>query len=132
MSAHILFLDDDETRWARFQSKVPYAIRFATAEGLIEYLKHSSKAQDKIDWLFLDHDLGGEHYVDSAREDCGMEVVRHLVADVELHKTKISKIVVHSHNGPAAEEMDAKLKDAGYDSKRVPFMNLLDALTNIG
>jgi hypothetical protein len=118
----IIFLDDDHQRWYKFQSKIPQAVRAETAEQCIKLIKDSIN----IDWLFLDHDLGGEAYVNSSREDCGMEVVRYLC---EQPRTKsINKIVVHSHNVVAAEEMFNKLLDAGYSVKLVPFYNLIEAI----
>jgi hypothetical protein len=55
-----------------------------------------------------------------------MEVVRYLC---EQPRTKsINKIVVHSHNVVAAEEMFNKLLDAGYSVKLVPFYNLIEAI----
>lgn len=118
----IIFLDDAHQRWYRFQSKVPQAVRAETAEECIQLIKDSPS----IDWLFLDHDLGGEAYVNSSREDCGMEVVRYLCQD--LRTKSISYIVVHSHNTVAAEEMFNKLKDAGYNVKLVPFYNLIESI----
>jgi hypothetical protein len=118
----IIFLDDDHQRWYKFQSKIPQAVRAETAEQCIKLIKDSIN----IDWLFLDHDLGGEAYVNSSREDCGMEVVRYLC---EQPRTKsINKIVVHSHNVLAAEEMFNKLLDAGYSVKLVPFYNLIESI----
>ena len=118
----IIFLDDNHQRWYRFKDKVSDAVRAETADECIHLIRDSIK----IDWLFLDHDLGGEAYVNSAREDCGMEVVRFLCKD-NLTKT-ISNIVVHSHNTVAALEMYNKLKDAGYNVKLVPFYNMIEAL----
>lgn len=118
----IIFLDDNHQRWYSFKDKVSNAVRAETADECIRLIRDSIK----IDWLFLDHDLGGEAYVNSAREDCGMEVVRFLCKD-NLTKT-ISNIVVHSHNTVAALEMYNKLKDAGYNVKLVPFYNMIEAL----
>jgi hypothetical protein len=119
----ILFLDDSAQRWYNFQSKVPSAWRVATAEECIKTIKE----WPKIDWLFLDHDLGGETWVDTSREDCGMEVVRFLCEQIE-RVNSIHNIVVHSHNISAAEEMFNKLKDAGYNVKLVPFNNLIKSI----
>ena len=66
-----LFLDDDEIRTKNFISEVPSAETVKTAEECINKLK-----ENDYDCVFLDHDLGGETYVSSKREDCGMEVVR--------------------------------------------------------
>jgi CheY-like chemotaxis protein len=118
----LIFLDDSHARWFAFQSKIPSALRAETAVECIQMLKDSPE----IDWLFLDHDLGGETYVESSREDCGMEVVRYLVDNPRIKS--IHNIVVHSHNVAAANEMTAKLEDAGYNVKKIPFNNLVAAI----
>jgi hypothetical protein len=118
----IIFLDDADQRWYQFQSKIPQSVRAETADQCIKMIKDSPN----IDWLFLDHDLGGEAYVKSSREDCGMEVVRYLCKD--LRTESINRIVVHSHNSVAAEEMFNKLKDAGYSVRLVPFYNLIESI----
>jgi uroporphyrinogen-III synthase len=110
----ILFLDDDKYRTAKFRSTVPSAFTAETAGEMIALLKKS----EVVKHLFLDHDLGNEQFVSSEIENCGMEVVRWIVAN----KPNIEHIVVHSLNGYAAEEMKAKLKDAGYDVERIPFI----------
>jgi hypothetical protein len=120
---NIIFLDDDLNRWKRFRSKVPQAVHVETAASCIKLIKDTPV----IDWLFLDHDLGGEAYVKSYREDCGMEVVRYLCA--ENRNQTIHNIVVHSHNAPAAQEMFNKLIDAGYKTQLVPFYSLVDAIS---
>jgi hypothetical protein len=118
----IIFLDDADQRWYRFQAKVPKSIRAETAAQCISLIKDSPV----IDWLFLDHDLGGEAYVSSSREDCGMEVVRYLCQHPRAES--ISRIVVHSHNNGAASEMFNKLKDAGYSTRLLPFYNLIESI----
>lgn len=119
----ILFLDDSDQRWYKFQSKVPNAWRAATAEECIKNIKE----WPEIHWLFLDHDLGGETWVDSSREDCGMEVVRFLCSQPERINS-IHSIVVHSHNVAAAQEMFYKLEVAGYTVRLVPFINLMNSI----
>ena len=61
--------------------------------------------------------LGGEVFVSSGREDCGMEVVRHLVQE----RHDVGAIIVHSFNGVAAREMEARLREAGYSVTRQLF-----------
>ena len=112
----VLFLDDCPKRTKKFVSRYPYAKCAETAEGIIKLIK----GEEQIDALFLDHDLGGAVYVDSGREDCGMEVARYLVDN----KHAISRIYVHSLNRPAGLEMTSKLKDAGYKTQYIPFINL--------
>jgi DNA-binding NarL/FixJ family response regulator len=114
----ILFLDDDPVRTARFLEREPDATCVETAGECINQLHH-------YDWdqVFLDHDLGGEIYVESGREDCGMEVVRWL----EQNHCDISRIIVHSYNHAAAEQMVERLKATGYARvHRIPFANLFN------
>lgn len=118
----IIFLDDDHGRWRSFLAKVPAAYRAETAAECINMIRESPE----IDWLFLDHDLGGETWVDSNREDCGMEVVRYLCDNPRI--ISIHNIVVHSHNVSAAKEMHDKLKDAFYNVKLIPFYNMMGAI----
>jgi len=108
----ILFLDDNPIRIAKFQQAVPYATIVETAKECIEQINKT-----QWDWIFLDHDLGGESFVDGARPDTGMEVVRHLI---EYKKNK-PRIVVHSLNAPARERMCLDLVMAGYDAMPIPF-----------
>ena len=102
----ILFLDDCQLRTRHFQSSIPSATLTQTAAGCIDELKNGP-----WDIVFLDHDLGGEIYVESERDDCGMEVVRWIVAN----KPKIGKIIVHTHNTKAGNAMEEALLNAGYD-----------------
>ena len=62
----ILFLDDDEQRHDTAQKylKTHDADFVRTAPQAIEKL-----SSHRYDVAFLDHDLGGEHYVSSGRED---------------------------------------------------------------
>ena len=70
---NVLFLDDNPVRSARFRQAVPHATMVETAKECIAQIR-----KEQWDWIFLDHDLGGEEFVDSDRKDTGMEVVRHL------------------------------------------------------
>ena len=115
----IIFLDDSLNRWRSFRSKIPSADHVETVAECVAAIQKEAD----IDWLFLDHDLGGETWVDSNREDCGMEVVRYLCANDCT--SRIKNIVVHSQNESAAKEMYLKLKDAKYNTQLVPFINLI-------
>ena len=112
---NILFLDDDEKRIDTFGKKIypDFANIVTTASTAIQYLN----SIPNWDYVFLDHDLGGEQLVNSNRKDCGMEVVRWIIQS----RPHIKKIIVHSWNNIAAEEMVAKLKDAGYNTEYKPF-----------
>ena len=116
--AKVLFLDDDRTRTEAFLRRCPDATTVETAAGCIQQLQEN-------DWelVCLDHDLGGEVYVNSKREDCGMEVVRW----VEQNCPDVKTFVVHSYNGYAAPMMVQRLRDAGYATHQLPFGALIQA-----
>ena len=110
-----LFLDDDPARAEAFFDKFPDAHWVQTALECIEELK--SKVWDEI---HLDHDLEGEWFVDSERDDCGMEVVRWLTAEPRTH-LMAAKFVVHTHNHNAAMVMVTQLGLAGFYVIEQPF-----------
>ena len=111
----ILFLDDDPRRAECFLGWYPHAVWVETAPQCI-----ASLAED-WDEVHLDHDLGGEIFVDSNREDCGMEVVRWLCREVRPSLKTESRIVVHTHNMNAAGHMVNQLRAAGYTVEYIPF-----------
>lgn len=115
----ILFLDDCPLRTKNFQSAFPSATCVATSATCIEELK-----KQDWDYVCLDHDLGGETFVDSDRADTGMEVVRWIVEN----KPHIMHIFVHSLNHPAAQEMSAKLRKATFAASCAPFFYLISVL----
>jgi hypothetical protein len=112
LGQNALFLDDNEERGVRFLAAFPAARWVQTAEQAIEHIKTG-----KYVTLFLDHDLGGEAYVDSMREDCGMEVVRWM----EANRPPVSEVVIHSHNPVAASQMVIALKKIYSDVHYLPF-----------
>lgn len=119
----ILFLDDDPHRAAlaynRFtEEKRNNTIWCTTAAEAIDILENYD-----LEEAHLDHDLGGEHFVHSAREDCGMEVIRwieHRSTD-EREKLKKTTFTIHSWNINAAMGMERRLKVLGLKVKRIPF-----------
>jgi len=119
----ILFLDDDANRAAlayqRFTvDKRNQTIWCTTAAEAINVLENY-----ELDECYLDHDLGGQHWVDSRREDCGMEVVRWIErrSSGELQKLQKCKFTVHSWNIPAAKQMVSRLEKLGLNVQMIPF-----------
>ncbi len=114
----ILFLDDNESRLNQadnfFGGEELYLPR--TAESAIFFLSKGLS----WDLVMLDHDLGGEIFVGSDREDCGMEVVRY----IERALPEIEEIIIHSWNAPAANEMRSRLTKQGYNVDYRPFQGL--------
>lgn len=110
----LLFLDDDPQRAEIFLVAKPYAIWVQTAQDCIARLEEA--------WfeVHLDHDLGGERFVDMNREDCGMEVVRWLCREPRTH-LQGTRFVVHTHNTGAALMMVLKMRETGYQAEFIPF-----------
>jgi hypothetical protein len=110
----ILFLDDEPLRGEIFLSEHPAAIWAQTAGECLTFLT------EPWDEVHLDHDLGGEVFVDHERNDCGMEVVRWLCAEPRPHLER-TRFIVHTHNDSAALLMVLQLQQAGYDAEIRPF-----------
>lgn len=113
----ILVLEDCPKRIAKMTEEMPYAVFKTTSKEIIVTL---SKMDDNLELLMLDHDLGGQVYMDSNKKNTGMEVVRWIVKN----KPQINKIVVHSLNYLAAIEMNDRLCKAGYNILRIPFIDI--------
>lgn len=114
VSVRRLFLDDDQNRATRFLDLYPDAIWVETVPDCI------AKLAESWDEVHLDHDLGGEVYVDILRPDCGMEVVRWLVTEPRPH-LKQTKFTIHSWNASAAIAMLWHLEALGYQVVAQPF-----------
>ena len=110
----VLLLEDDPVRVVAFRERL-------TATGrpfVIAHHEGSAGAIDALngnvyDLILLDHDLGGRTYVDhtNEKEDCGMRVAEYFMIRPE-HVRKHGPIVVHSLNGPAAQQMVELIGDA--------------------
>lgn len=112
----ILFLDDDHARISAFRGIIErvdcHLSIVETAEDCISELNRTA-----FDLVLLDHDLGGEIFVDSEREDCGMEVVRWLKTNGGEH----GSFIVHTMNPVAATAMYFELQTMGYRVEQAPF-----------
>ncbi len=115
----ILILEDDPSRAARFVEELPldsgYDVTICTtAKAALEALRLHS-----FDAIFLDHDLGGEVFVDSAREDTGAEVARWMVTSgLDAH----TFVAVHSMNPQGAANItNILVEDGGFYVFLVPF-----------
>ena len=75
--------------------------------------------QEDADYVFLDHDLGGQVYVDSDEENTGYQFVKWIVANDP--KITERKFVVHSFNAIGSERMLKHLIDAGADVRYIAF-----------
>ena|GEM_PF-933074 len=119
----ILFLDDDRRRAEVFLRRCPQAVWVLTASDCI------SRLGETWDEVHLDHDLGGEKYVDVNRDDCGMAVVRWLCAE-DRTNLRNTRFFIHSYNFGAASLMVECLLQNGYTAEFRPFgFDLVDFLS---
>jgi len=122
----ILFLDDDPDRARAFLLRRPEALWVQTAEECI------ARLAEVWDQVHLDHDLGGEVFVDSNRPDCGMEVIRWLCNEPP-ERFGNTLFIVHTYNAEAGETMVKSLRESRYEAIYRPFgVDLVDWLTDDG
>jgi hypothetical protein len=112
--SRILFLDDDPARAETFLSENPQAIWVQTVE---ECLARLVEAWDEV---HLDHDLGGQVFVDMNKTDCGMEVIRWLCKERRNHLSS-TRFFVHTHNSLAGLLMVLQMQSIGYRAEFRPF-----------
>jgi len=101
----ILILDDDKSRLVKFKKKF-----FNHTTECVETAKAAINKLDaeNYDYVFLDHDLGGQVYVPSG-DNTGYEVAKWLAENP--HKQP-EVIVIHSFNPVGAENMKRVLPKA--------------------
>lgn len=118
----ILFLDDDPERTKGFKRHCPSATCVETASAMIELLAKAKADDEFVDVLFLDHDLGGQTYVDpKTNPNTGTAVVEWIVAN----RPKIGYIVIHTLNHSESMRMGYAIGQADYRGMRCPFINLI-------
>jgi hypothetical protein len=97
-----LVLEDDQKRVINFKRRFVGLIMadfVETVDDALKLLKEST-----FDFLFLDHDLGGEAFVDPRRRDTGSEVARW----ISKNPLPNTQVFIHSLNHLVVEDM-AKL-----------------------
>lgn len=101
----ILILEDDENRMEIFKRNlIGHSITITEkSKEAIEYLKNN-----KYDYLYLDHDLGGKVMVASG-ENTGYEVAKWLEENPDR---KPDHIILHSFNPVGSDNMKKALPEA--------------------
>jgi hypothetical protein len=107
-------MDDDPARGASFLAEYPDAVWVRTAE---DWIAHLAEPWDEV---HLDHDLGGDVFVDCERDDCEMAIVRWLCVQPRAHLVK-TRFFVHTYNLNAACLMVLHLEVMGYEVQVRPF-----------
>ena len=112
----ILILEDDgqnAKRMPQFRDRVKELEEIAgvkielvhveTAKDCIAELEKVTGKHEKFNIIFLDHDLGGQVYVDTNREDTGSEVARWM--NKNPNKLYNAFIIVHTFNPAGAKNI---------------------------
>lgn len=118
---NILFLDDDDNRWLIFKGHFGNSnINLVRASTAKECISHLQSNDYKWDFIFLDHDLGGQVYVDTWNDNTGSEVARWIV---ENYSESEATVIVHSFNPDGAVNMTKLLSQSGFFPSviRAPF-----------
>ena len=94
----IFILEDDHMRqhWFREHFKQHNITIVDNAKDAIKLL-----STEEFSFIMLDHDLGGEVFVDSEKENTGYQVAKALINTSNANKP----VVIHSWNVPAAQRM---------------------------
>lgn len=104
--AHVLILEDDPARMLSFEKRFK---ELDTADITFDHVENVHSAINMImansyDMLFLDHDLGGETFVDIHNNNTGSAFARWL--SMNRHNANFSgPIIIHSFNPQGAEYM---------------------------
>ena len=113
----ILFLDDDENRHNKFaQTHIgEYITQVRTVEACIDAIKNNPR----YDLISLDHDLGGQVYVEAV-EGTGTEVANWMATEMAPEKMP-DRVWIHSFNPAGAKRMHDILAAAGIPVRKRPF-----------
>lgn len=114
----VFILEDNQERIKKFKELFKNQELFIF-DNVEDALKSCQKNEFNV--MFLDHDLGGEIWVDSHKENTGYKFVYRLIWN-NLQKNTL--IYIHSMNPIGANKMLNLLLDNGYDGIWIPF-NLL-------
>lgn len=115
----IYILEDDANRMVKFRREL-IGHEIVHSETAKEFIQLLDAETERIDVMFLDHDLGGETYVDPSHENTGSEVVRWLLTN----RVNVDKIVVHTLNPYAGKRMVYDLTGIYKWVSQVPFIHL--------
>lgn len=118
----IFILEDDPARVAAF--RVALAGTMLSTSDNVEESKLILEEVKDFDALFLDHDLGGEIYVDSQESNTGYQLAK-WIAESGMH---YPQIFIHSMNAVGASNMKIALADSADEVFQYPFPLLIAQL----
>lgn len=115
----VLFLDDDPVRHRRFEKdSIGKGLAVTYVWTAAEAIRVLTEAPEPFDVAHLDHDLGGETFVER-EEGSGTEVARAIAAMPAARRP--ARVYLHSYNPAGARRQAAILLDAGVWHRMRPF-----------
>lgn len=134
----VLFLDDMETRHKEFERRIRQRYDAKTYDILVHQVWTAEQAIERLEsctfvQVFLDHDLCESDIMvelgQATEVTTGMAVVDYICQ----MDSPPNEVVIHSCNGPAAIEMERRLREAHGDKpwmviRRVPFPYLIQLM----
>lgn len=119
----LFILEDDPRRMEKVYKKFGKFLVITHAED-VETAKRLFVKNEYYDYIFLDHDLGGEVFVDSINENTGYSFTKFMVK--QQKNFRYGTIVLHSQNPVGAMNMKNALEDALFPRVFViPFPQLI-------
>lgn len=112
---NILVLEDDPSRVAKFKrelvgNNVQYTDDVDTAKLMVE-CNENTIGHPHFDLIFLDHDLGGAHYVNTEEYNNTGSTFAGILADqIQSYKMLRPYVLIHSCNHDGAKNMYSKLR----------------------
>jgi len=118
---NILILEDNDFRINFFKNKLNKfnLFIFKNVQDAIKCIN-----ENKIDILFLDHDLDKKIFVSIKEENTGYQFAKY-IADNKLH---FNHIIIHSMNPYGSAKMKEELKNSANNLDVVPFHILYNEL----
>lgn len=119
--ARIFILEDDFNRMQQFYRKlhqhtIMHSDNVADAKTIL--------SENEFDILFFDHDLGGDTYVDSAKENTGYQLAKWIRETGKMYP----QAFIHSMNPTGADNIAHELKRNIKKIQKIPFSILINEL----
>lgn len=112
---NVFILEDDPERIKRFKQML---IGHNLVITDVAWEANEILSQMLFDFIFLDHDLGGEQMVDTNVENTGSTVAKHIPSTINRNV----QVYVHSFNPIGAQNMLDAMRSQGVGCIYIPFI----------
>lgn len=117
----IFILEDSPFRIKWFKETFTYGNKLTIVDNVKDAIEYLNNGSPYI--MFLDHDLDGEIYVDSFKENTGYRLTEWIYKSERIY----NKIIIHSLNPVGVDNMFYMLtrKPSAKDVRKIPFSDLI-------